>query len=133
MDGYQLSALHVLMDTALLVHMLRTGAVQYLRQAKASSTCPESLWETFGVWVFVCSIFWICVLSNLVGQWWLKSKSFGNKQKWWCVSTSTTSGDVCESVVMMSYAVVIACASTHSAVTNKYPWGLDLPTKLGSP
>ena len=68
MDGYQLAALHVLVDTALLVHMLCTGAVQFLRQAKAQSTCPESLWETFGVWVFVCIVCWVCLLSNLVGQ-----------------------------------------------------------------
>ena len=67
MDGYQLAALHVLVDTVLLVHMLCTGAVQFLRQAKAQSTCPESLWETFGVWVFVCSVFWFCLLFNLVG------------------------------------------------------------------
>ena len=67
MDGYQLAALHVLMDTALLVHMLRTGAVQYPRQAKATSTCPGSLWETFGVWVVVCIVY--LVLSVVQHGW----------------------------------------------------------------
>ena len=77
MDGYQLAALHVLMDPALLVHMLCTGAAQQLRQAKASSTCPESLWETFGVWVFVCIVFcgFVCCPTWLDYRR-LKSKSY---------------------------------------------------------
>ena len=80
MDGYQLAALHVLMDPALLVHMLRTGAAQYLRQAKASSTCPESLWETFGVWVFVCIVF---LDLSAVRPGWTIVGSNQNHKKWW--------------------------------------------------
>ena len=82
MDGYQLAALHVLMESALLVHMLRTGAVQY---SPAGESCEHLTGKPLGdLWSMggrMYSVFGFVCCSTWLDYHWLKSKSYRQQGK----------------------------------------------------